>query len=198
MSDPHLQQDRGDYKLKAARRHLDNLRQVEAAAGSLVSSNDRMHVEMEIDEFLYQLIGVKDALLQEINCEFHLGIALDKVGIGEVNRELYQKRPDARDVTEEICSMLSAPQNSLWLVNYFHNHSKHRTIIGKAINMVIGGSKEGITVAFIDPRTNSPLRTNEGKQKPIIEYLEESYAGIEELQKIVRDKISRYCNSAGT
>ena len=67
-------------------------------------------------------------------------------------------------VTNEICSMLSAPQNSLWLVNYFHNHSKHRTIIGKAINMVIGGSKEGITVAFIDPRTNSPLRTNEGKQ----------------------------------
>ena len=42
------------------------------------------------------------------------------------------------------------------------------------------------SLSFIDPRTNSPLRTNEGKQKPIIEYLEESYAGIEELQKIVR------------
>ena len=39
------------------------------------------------------------------------------------------------------------------------------------------------SLSFIDPRTNSPLRTNEGKQKPIIEYLEESYAGIEELQK---------------
>jgi hypothetical protein len=188
--DPNLPDNRGNYKLKAASRHLDNLRQIEATAGSLVSSNDRMHAEMEIDEFLYQLIGVKDALLQEINCELHLGFTLEEVRIETVNNELKQKRPNASDMTKEIFSMLSDPQDPLCQVNDFHNHSKHRAIIGKAIKAAAG---RGVTkTSFINTRNREEMET------PTLDYLADSYTRIEDLQKNVREKIRRYRNSTAT
>jgi hypothetical protein len=194
----NLPDNRGDYKLKAARRHFDNLRQIEDIAGSLVSSNDRMYVEMEIDESLYNLVGVKDALLQEINCKFNLGLSPDEVWTKTINAELRQKiEPDAKeDLMKDICHMESNKNHQLWLINELHNHSKHRAIITKAITMVI--DRKETSVALINPRTNMPMRTNEGKLKPIIEYLEESYAEIEDLQKKVREKIRLYRNSMGT
>lgn len=39
----------------------------------------RIPVEMEIHRFLYYLVGVKDARLQEINCEFHLGLSYTSI-----------------------------------------------------------------------------------------------------------------------
>jgi hypothetical protein len=59
--------NRVHFKLNAARRHLDNLIRLESDAGTLVASNVRVEAEQRIDEFLYHLIGVKDALLQEVN-----------------------------------------------------------------------------------------------------------------------------------
>jgi hypothetical protein len=67
MSYPEPLNIRVHFKLNAARRHLDNLIRLEDSAGSLASSEVRIEAEEHIDEFLYQLVGVKDALLQEIN-----------------------------------------------------------------------------------------------------------------------------------
>jgi hypothetical protein len=47
---------------------------------------------MEVDEFLYYLVGVKDALLQEINSELHLGLAERDVAISTIDKELEQKK----------------------------------------------------------------------------------------------------------
>jgi hypothetical protein len=74
---PNELNNRVNFKLNAARRHLDNLRKLEgnSPGRNLASTRDRMQVEMETDEFLYHLVGVKDALLQEINLGLHLGLA---------------------------------------------------------------------------------------------------------------------------
>jgi hypothetical protein len=155
------------------------------------SSNVRMDAEIEIDELLYQLVGVKDALLQEINCKFNLGLEQRKVELDTINEQLKQEYGEAvaKDITIEIRRMTSYREDPLWLINELHNLSKHRAMIGMAISIVVGGKT---STSLIDPRTGQGMQTNEGKQKPIIEYLEESYTEIEELQKKVRDKISRY------
>jgi hypothetical protein len=155
------------------------------------SSTVRMQAEMEADEFFYHLVGVKEALLQEINSKLNLGLLEKDVKLETINKELNQRGLDARDLTREICNMVSKEQNTLWLINEFHNRSKHRSIINPAIGYEIIASRE-ISTSLIDPRTGKGMRTDEGKQKPIIQYLDESYTNIEELQKTVRDKIRRH------
>lgn len=76
---------RVDFKLHGARIHLHNLKRLESIDGALASSRVRLQVEIELDEFLYYLVGVKDALLQEINSEFHLGVAPQDVKEESIN-----------------------------------------------------------------------------------------------------------------
>lgn len=87
---------------------------------------------MEIDEILYYLVVVKDALLQEINSELNLGLEAKRVSIETINEKLTQKKKgaaNARDITKEICHMVSNEQDPLWLINELHNRSKHRKMI---------------------------------------------------------------------
>jgi hypothetical protein len=194
MSDPNLPENRGDYKLKAARRHLDNLIRLEDTAGSLAAGKVRIEAEEDIDEYLYHLIGVKDALLQEINNELHLDLAQRDASLGAINIKLNQKGADARDITREIDDMLSNEHNPLWLVNELHNHSKHRNLIGQAIVIENGRLARA---SLIDPRTGEEMRAANDVRMRILAtfYLEESYTGIEDLQRTVREKIRQYLNS---
>jgi hypothetical protein len=197
MSDPNLPENRGDYKLKAARRHLDNLIRLEDTAGSLAAGKVRIEAEEDIDEYLYHLIGVKDALLQEINNEMHLDLAQRDVNLGAINIKLNQRRADARAITKEIDDMLSNEHNPLWLVNELHNHSKHRNLIGQAIVIENGRLARA---SLIDPRTGEEMRTADDVRMRILAtfYLEESYTGIEDLQRTVREKIRQYLNNNST
>src|SRR5687767_5353680 len=144
------------FKLNAARRHLDNLIRLEDTAGSLAAGKVRIEAEEDIDEYLYHLIGVKDALLQEINNELHLDLAQRDVNLGAINIKLNQRRADARAITKEIDDMLSNEHNPLWLVNELHNHSKHRNLIGQAIVIENGRLARA---SLIDPRTGEEMRT---------------------------------------
>ena len=193
MSDPNLPENRGDYKLKAARRHLDNLIRLEDTAGSLAAGKVRIEAEEDIDEYLYHLFGVKDALLQEINNELHLGLAQKDVNLVAINKELDKRGAIARDITREIDDMLSN-EHPLWLVNELHNHSKHRNLIGQAIVIENGRLARA---SLIDPRTGEEMRTADDVRMRILAtfYLEESYTGIEDLQRMVREKIRQYFNS---
>jgi hypothetical protein len=195
MSDPNLPENRGDYKLKAARRHLDNLIRLEDTAGSLAAGKVRIEAEEDIDEYLYHLFGVKDALLQEINNELHLDLAQRDANLGAINIKLNQRGADARAITKEIDDMLSNEHNPLWLVNELHNHSKHRNLIGQAIVIENGRLARA---SLIDPRTGDEMRTADDVRMRILAtfYLEESYTGIEDLQRTVREKIRQYLNNS--
>jgi hypothetical protein len=182
------------FKLNAARTHLDNLIRLEDKAGSLASGDVRVQAEMDIDEFLYHLVGVRDALLQEINNELHLGLEPKEINLETINKELNQKGTDARGITKEIDDMVSNEHNSLWLLNELHNNSKHRNLIGQAI-MVENGRLA--RASLIDPRTGEEMRTADDDGTRILAtfYLEESYTAIEDLQKTVRAKVREYLNN---
>jgi hypothetical protein len=181
------------FKLNAARRHLDNLIRLEDRAGSLASAKVRIKAEEDIDECLYHLIGVKDALLQEINSKLNLGLAQRDVNLVAINKELGKRGANARDITREIDDMLSNEHNPLWLVNELHNHSKHRNLIGQAIVIENGRPARA---SLIDPRSGEEMRAaNDGTRILATFYLEDSYTGIEDLQRTEREKIREHFNS---
>ncbi len=185
--------NRVNFKLDAARIHLDRLIELERISPQqdLGSTTQRFEVEMEIDEILYYLVGVKDALLQEINRRFSLGLELSEVKIETINERLKEKYGEtvAKDILIEIRRMTSSREDPLWLINECHNHSKHRQMLGMALTIVVGGPSGS---SLIDPRTGQGMRRGDGTQRPPVEYLEDSYREIEQLQNTVRDKISRY------
>jgi hypothetical protein len=185
-SSPDPLNNRVDFKLHAAKMQLGNLKQIEARAGSLMANKVRIKAEMEIDEILYYLVGVKDALLQEINSEFQLGLALKDVASDKINLRQIQKcgAIAAKDIMSEINGMECKTRDPLWLINELHNHSKHRNMIPKAFVGIAG--RGIIKVSFRSPRTKRKMK------RPIIDYLDASYKRIENLQKNVTNKISQY------
>jgi hypothetical protein len=195
MSYPSELNIRVHFKLNAARRHLDNLVQLEQREGSLAQAVVRIEAETDIDECLYHLIGVKDALLQEINTELRLGLDQRDVTLAAINAALNQRGTKAKAITKEIDDMISVKHDPRWLINELHNHSKHRNLIGQALNMQDGVLQRS---SLIDPRTGQGMKTEDGRRILTIAYLEDSYTRIEDLQKTVREKIQQYHNSIRT
>jgi hypothetical protein len=122
-----------------------------------------------------------------------LGLAQRDVTLGTINRELNQRGSNAKDITKEMDNMVSEA-DPLWLINELHNHSKHRNLIGQAINIINGRLDRA---SLINPRTGEGMRTADGRRFFAIDYLEQSYTRIEELQRTVRNKISHYRNLTG-
>jgi hypothetical protein len=77
----NFQTDRISFKLHACRQHLRNLKDIELRYNDLTLHNVRMSAEMEIDSFLYQMIGTVDSLLFKINDTFGLMIPSDRIEI---------------------------------------------------------------------------------------------------------------------
>jgi hypothetical protein len=196
LSHPNPLEDRVQFKLDAAKNHLERLKILEngwPGQNFALTNNDhnaKMHIEMEIDEILYHLVGVKDALLQQINSELNLGLAIEKVKLDTINKELNLKKPSARDVTKEICSMMSDEHDPRWLINELHNYSKHRAMLIKQKTAIAEGPV--LKPSLVHPRTNDAIRDDNGNQVPVVEYLEQSYAMTEDLQRTVRSKIQKY------
>jgi hypothetical protein len=71
----NFQADRISFKLHACRQHLRILKDIELRYNDLALNDIRMSAEMEIDSFLYQMIGTVDSLLFRINDTFSLMIS---------------------------------------------------------------------------------------------------------------------------
>jgi hypothetical protein len=183
--------DRVNFKLFAARRHLENLTELEDRTGSLAAAEVRNQAEIEIDELLYHLVGVRDALLQEINTELNLGLPQRDVNLGAINNRLNQRGANARNITREIDDMGSNQQNPLWLVAELHNLSEHRALIGQEIVVVDGQLQRA---SLIDPRTEQGMGNDRGERILAIDYLADSLRRIENLRDIVRERIRQFRN----
>ena|SRR5215212_1243407 len=103
----NFQTDRISFKLHACRQHLSNLKDIELKYSDLTLSDVQMSVEMEIDSFLYQMIGTVDSLLFKINDKFDLMIPPDRIEI------------------DKIQSALSAETKSIDLLNDLDNANQY-------------------------------------------------------------------------
>src|SRR2546421_683441 len=86
-----LSNDRVVFRLNAAERHLGNLKEIERLRGGIANDQDRIDVEVEIDCFLFQIIGAVDSLLFQINSAFELGISYNRITFNEVQSGLSAK-----------------------------------------------------------------------------------------------------------
>jgi hypothetical protein len=67
-----LIENRVKFKLYAAEQHLKNLKILEQDGSNMQSFKERVRWEMEIESFLFHIVGVRDSLLVNINNKLEL------------------------------------------------------------------------------------------------------------------------------
>lgn len=140
--------DRVEFKLFAAEKHLNNLKEFELNFPN-IEKNDvaiQMELEMEIDCFLAQLLGSLDCLLLLINTRLELGIDSGKVDIATIQSAL-------NAITKNISLLTDLHQASehnswLWILKEFRNQIMQRP------------SKEVQDLLFEDMTTSIKERLN--------------------------------------
>jgi hypothetical protein len=170
-ANPFALDERVNFMLFVTKRHLYNLRQLEDRTGSLAGDEVRNQAEIEINELLYHLVGVRDALLQEINTELNLGLPQRDGTLGVINNQRNQRGANARDMTRETDDTGYNPQNPLWLLVELHNRSEHRSLIVQDTVLVDG---QLLRASLIDPRTDRVMRNDRGERILAINYLDDS------------------------
>src|SRR5918994_6535754 len=85
-----LLEDRIEFKLWTAQKHLDKLVKIENKYGGIMGIN-RIYAEDELDCYFAQIIGARDALLMLINEKFDLKLSEKEVELGSIYRELKNK-----------------------------------------------------------------------------------------------------------
>jgi hypothetical protein len=132
----------------------------------LTLSDVRMSVEMEIDSFLYQMIGTVDSLLFKINDKFDLMIPSDRIEI------------------DKIQSALSAETKSIDLLNDLDKANQYGNwywTIKQLRNYSLGNS-------LISPQAFEVLSNYTKTNMKIIPYFEQSLEYLERLVESIRKR----------
>jgi hypothetical protein len=165
----NFETDRISFKLHACRQHLRILKDIELKYNDLTSNDVRMTVEMEIDSFLYQMIGTVDSLLFRINDKFGLMISSDRIEI------------------DKIQSALSAETKSIDLLNDLNKGNQYGNwywTIKQLRNYSLGNS-------LISPQAYEVLANYTKTDMKIIPYFEQSLEDLEKLIESIRKREPR-------
>jgi hypothetical protein len=121
--------DRISFKLHACREHLRNLKDIELKYNDLTLNDVRIIVEMEIDSFLYQMIGTVDSLLFKINDKFGLMIPSDRIEIDKIQSALSAETKSI-DLLNDL-DRASQHGNWYWTIKQLRNYSLGNSLISK-------------------------------------------------------------------
>jgi Cthe_2314-like HEPN len=186
-----LLNDRVRFKLIAASRHLNELKEIKRVHGNI--NKLRLQSEMEMDCFLAHIIGAKDALLVEINNKLNLHIPIEKIELKTVNKKL--KRRNKEELLKYLNKISSNPKSWFWLLNEIRNHFLHRERIPRHVSVNIfenvneNTSSSTQSIHFVEI---SRIKDNPFIKKPIISFLEESLERMTKLVENIRKKIPAY------
>jgi hypothetical protein len=125
----NFQTDRIRFKLHACRQHLRNLKDIELKYNDLTLNNVRTNAEMEIDSFLYQMIGTVDSLLHKINDKFGLMIPLDRIEIDKVQSALLAETKSI-DLLNDL-DKANQYGNWYWTIKQLRNYSLGSSLISQ-------------------------------------------------------------------
>lgn len=124
--------ERTNAKLRYAAIHLGELRNMKERGNDA----ERAHQE----SFLFQLYGVRDAFLQELNIKLDCGISIEKVNFSCLKKEI--KKMEINSTSWEELKEIETDENS-WLscLSEMRHHSTHRHSIPRLHHM--GGENHG-------------------------------------------------------
>ncbi len=152
--------DRVEFKLASAEYFLQKLVRIEKEEKHLRGPS-HLEAEIFIDCFLFEIIGVIDAFLQEINITFKTELSSEQVTL----RTLRKKLPRNKSLQK-----LEKEEQKRWLkaLREYRNHTVHRSIIRKHISLNLPPSRISIYLL------KDPKDPNSGPaDKPIIKYFEQ-------------------------
>ena len=185
-----LLHDRVEFKLFAAERHLDRLKEI----GDIAKDNARIEVEVEIDCFLSQLLGAVDSLLFQINDKLELGIPPDRVSFPNVQSALSAKTKKIDLVSE----LDEARQRGKWyaLLDELRNQSVHGTFLVKKTTTTTTMAAQGFSSKPSEVRFLKVQRDFDGSMieqvvimnLEVMPYLEKSLQQTRELIYHIRAK----------
>lgn len=177
-----LLDDRIQFKLWSAKKHLDKLVKIENNYGGLMGKN-RIYAEDELDCYFAQIIGARDALLMLINIKLDLKLSEKNVELGSVNREL--KSIGRKNIIDKLNKLSSDTTSWYWILNELRNKSIHRSILNKNAGINISENiNNNTTSSFVKNYLLIPPDYKNSMDKEITAYLSDS---LEEMRKLVEN-----------
>lgn len=170
-----LIENRTKFKLYAAQQHLNNLKMLEQKGSSARFFKERIHWEMEIESFLFHLVGVSDSLLAKANDKLKLKLDVGKVRI-ENMRPLLNKLNEG-----DLLSNLSKFDEKPWFSRSrrWRNQVTHITLLSVLFKIDI-------------PENGKPkvfFRDDPKKEMEVIPFLEDALHNvIVLLQEVIRNE----------
>jgi hypothetical protein len=162
----NFETDRISFKLHACREHLGNLKDIELKYNDLTLNDVRMTVEMEVDSFLYQMIGTVDSLLFKINDTFGLMIPSDRIEIDKIQSALSAETKSI-DLLNDL-DKANQYGNWYWTIKQLRNYSLGNSLI----------SEEAFEALANYTKTNMK----------IVRYFEQSLDHLEKLIESIRKR----------
>jgi len=179
--DSNLLLDRVEFKIFAAEKHLNNLKEFELNFPNIEKNDVAIQMELEIDCFLAQLLGSLDCLLMLINTRLELGIDSGKVDIATIQSALNARTKNISLLTD--LHQASEHNSWLWILKEFRNQTMQRP------------SKEVQDLLFEDMTTsikeglNMSIRASDKYiNKNTIRYFQQSVNRVRELVNSIRMK----------
>lgn len=180
--DSNLLLDRVEFKIFAAEKHLNNLKEIELNFSNIEKIDAAIQTELEIDCFLAQLLGTLECLLLLINTRLDLGIDSGKVDIATIQSALNARTKNISLLTD----LLQASEHNgwLWVLKEFRNQSMQRP--SKEVqdllfeDMTTTSAKEGLNISI---RTS-----NEYINRNTIHYFQQSVNRVKALVDSIRVK----------
>lgn len=136
------QRDRTDAKLRYAQVHFAELKE-----HGLLNGNDFERAHQE--SFLFHLLGVRDALLAEINIHYGAGLAKDALSLGKLRAALTARGLSSPEL-KTLYELEKDTQSWYSIAKLMRDHSAH--VQGVSRRMLVGGKEDGI-VQLKHPKT---------------------------------------------
>ena len=116
---------RVQFKLWAAKQFLSNMKRLERRHGALTYPQTINRTELNLDAFLYEVVGALDPLLQEINIAFRCNLEIQNVNL----ESIIPKIPKGSQLREKLGKLNGDSSGWFWKLREYRNHSAHRSQI---------------------------------------------------------------------
>ena len=176
-----LLDDRIEFKLWSAKKHLDKLVKIENNYGGIMGKN-RIYAEDELDCYFAQIINARDALLMLINEKLLLNLLEKDVNVESIKKELKIKK---QNILKELNDLSSNHTSWFWILNELRNKSIHTSILNKqAVASMSENTNDNTSSSNVKNYFLLPPDYKDPMQKEIIVFL---YDSIEEMRKLIEN-----------
>lgn len=176
-----LLEDRIEFKLWAAQRHLEKIEKIEKSYGGIMGTN-RIYAEDELDCYFAQIIGAKDSLLMSLNKRLKLNIQEDKVTLKTINKEL--KERNNQDILYDLNKLKFDKSSWYSILGKLRNRSIHISTLRKQAWVNVGAKPSTVKNYLLSPPDyNSPM------DKETIVFLLETLTNMRILIDGIKEKV---------